>query len=347
MSLILGIETSCDETGVAIFDSNQKKVLSSVVFSQIKLHEIYGGVVPEIASRSHVEKIDLIVKHALEKADVTLEQIDAVAVTNRPGLAGSLLVGICFAKAIAWALNKKLIAVNHLEGHIFSSFLKDDGTQEEIEFPFLCLSVSGGHSSLYLVHDFGEYELLGKTIDDAAGEAFDKVAMLLGLGYPGGPAIEKLALKVNNQDFFKYPRLKNEKKNFDFSFSGVKTAVLYSLVKQDAFVIGEGIKKENMTEELQQKVASGLQCCVADILYDKIKLAFSRYPEIKAFAFVGGVASNKFIRAKLSELCAQYSKKIVIPALKYCVDNGAMIAFVGGYKLKKGEIADLSLDISL
>ena len=341
---ILGIETSCDETAAAVYDSENKRILSSSIFSQVKLHEVYGGVVPEIASRSHLEKIDLIVWHALQEASCTLEQIDAVAVTYKPGLIGSLLIGICFAKSIAWAANKKLIGVNHLEGHIFSSFIGEGGEILDLPFPFLCLSVSGGHTSLYLVKDFGEYEQLGQTLDDAAGEAFDKIAQLLGLGYPGGPVIEKLALEVGNKDFFHYPRTKNEKKNFEFSFSGVKTAVLYDLVKKGAFEFGIGPLEEKLTAELVQQVAASLQHCIADILYERIALAFERYPEIKAFSFVGGVAANKFIRGKLLKLCEENKKQFSVPPLKYCVDNGAMIAFVGAKKVEKGEDSPLTLD---
>ncbi len=191
--LILGIETSCDETGVAVYDTAAQKILSHELFSQIQEHAQYGGVVPEIASRSQLEKIHPVTLAALTQAGITLQDIDAIAVPTNPGLAGSLFVGLCYAKGITWALNKKLIAINHLEGHLFSSFLNSDGSYNNIPFPHICLSVSGGHTSMYLVEDFGKYHEIGQTIDDAAGEAFDKIAKILGFAYPGGPMIEKLA----------------------------------------------------------------------------------------------------------------------------------------------------------
>ncbi len=346
MARILGIETSCDETAAAVFDTDQKKILSSHLFSQVELHDIYGGVVPEIASRSHLEKIDTIIAYALEQAKLTLDDIDYIAVTQRPGLVGSLLIGISFAKGMAWATDKKLIGVNHLEGHIFSSFLREDGTvDEKLSFPYLCLSISGGHTALYIAHSFGEYELLGKTLDDAAGEAFDKVAALLGLGYPGGPLIEKYAAKVDNKDFYNYPRTKNIKKLLNFSFSGLKTAVLYDLVKRGAFDLKTGIIKGKMTLKLQQEVASSLQVCIADICEARIKLAFEKYPEIKAFAFVGGVACNKFIRGRLKALCDKKGTYFVVPPMRFCSDNGAMIAFVGSYKAEQGAFSSLEMDV--
>ena len=263
MPIVLGIETSCDETAAAVYDSDKKQILSNQLFSQIKLHEIYGGVVPEIASRSHLEKIDIIIEQALKQANKTLDEIDVIAVTSKPGLVGSLLIGLCFAKAIAWSKNKKLTApgdllrqgykglssealakeeatkerrlvgIDHIESHIFSSFLNDDfSINQNIDFPHLCLSVSGGHTALYLVEDFGKYKILGQTLDDAAGEAFDKIAKVIGLGYPGGAKIEQLASQVDFQDFFDYPRSKKLAKDLKFSFSGLKTAVLYDLVKK-------------------------------------------------------------------------------------------------------------------
>jgi len=201
MAIILGIETSCDETAAAIYDSDRKLLLSSVIFSQVKLHEIYGGVVPEIASRSHLEKIDIIIQAALDQANTNLNNIDYIAVTNKPGLVGSLLVGMCFAKSLAYAKNKKLIGINHLQAHIFSSFLKSDNTIENVPFPHICLSASGGSTVIYYVKNFGEYEIIGQTTDDAAGEAFDKIAKIIGFGYPGGAKIETAAKLVDFQDF--------------------------------------------------------------------------------------------------------------------------------------------------
>src|SRR5436190_11210845 len=225
--LTLGIETSCDETAAAVYHSTDG-LLSNALFSQIELHKNFGGVVPELASRSQLEKIAPIVEEALARADLTLDDIDTIAVTNMPGLPGSLLVGVCFAKALAYAKNKKLIGVNHLEGHIFSACIEN-----VIPFDHLCLTASGGHTSLYLVKNYGDYQLLGETQDDAAGEAFDKIAKLMNLSYPGGPIIEKLAQNVNFTDFYHYPRGKPH--TLQFSFSGLKTAILYDLIKKNAY----------------------------------------------------------------------------------------------------------------
>ena len=230
MPKILAIESSCDDTGAAVYVTENKdnKMLSSVLYSQIKNHKKFGGVVPEIASRSHLEKIRSIVESALNNAQISLDNIDIIAVTHKPGLPGSLLVGLSFAKALAWSKGKKLIGVNHLEGHIFSACIENN-----IPFPFLCITASGGHTALYIVHDYGKFELLGQTLDDAAGEAFDKVSKLIGLEYPGGPIIEQLAKEVNFQDYFDYPRAMPH--SYNFSFSGLKTAVLYDLIKKGAY----------------------------------------------------------------------------------------------------------------
>jgi N6-L-threonylcarbamoyladenine synthase len=334
---ILGVETSCDETAAAVYQTGVG-VLSNALFSQIELHIQYGGVVPEISSRSQLEKIRPIVERALVEASVTLDAIDVVGVTYTPGLPGSLLVGLSFAKAVAWAGNKKLIGVNHLEGHAFSASI-----EHTIPFPYLCLTASGGHTSLYLIHDFGIYQTLGQTLDDAAGEAFDKVAKLINLGYPGGPIIEKLAEKVGFQDFFHYPRPMAH--TLDFSFSGLKTAVLYDLVKRGAYNLEtkEFLKKDD--HYLQQQVASSFLVCVGDIFKQKLVRAFKEYPQIQAIAFVGGVACNQYLRKVLSSVSMQYNKPFFAPSPQYCTDNGAMIAFVAHYKAQKGEWSDFSLDI--
>lgn len=346
MAFILGIETSCDETAAAVYDSTCKSLLSSNLFSQIKLHEKYGGVVPEIASRSHLNKINIIVQQSLDNANIDLKDIDVVAVTNKPGLIGSLLIGLSFAKGLAWAQNKKLIGIDHLEGHIFSSFLQSDGSvRNDIFFPHICLIASGGHTSFYLVKGFGSYQLLGQTLDDAAGEAFDKVAKLIDLGYPGGPQIEKLASSVNFEDFLHYPRTKDKNKSLNFSFSGLKTAVLYDLVKKGAFDLNVGIIKNNLTSDLQNKVASSLLVCIADIIQAKVKLALKLYPEVTGVSFVGGVACNKFLREKLSNFCKSCNKQFIAPLPQYCGDNAAMIAFVGAYKAERFEFSDLDLDV--
>lgn len=334
---ILGIETSCDETAAAVYQEG-KGILSNALFSQIQLHKAHGGVVPEIASRSQLEKINPIVQQALTDAAITLADIDCVAVTNKPGLPGSLLVGVCFAKSIAWAQAKQIIGINHMEAHAFSPFLEHD-----VPFPHLCLTASGGHTALYLIKDFGNYTVLGHTVDDAAGEAFDKVARMLGLSYPGGPIIEKYASSVDFKDFFSYPRGKQNTLNF--SFSGLKTAVLYDLVKQNAYDM-QTKKLLNTSEELKQKVASSLLVCIADIFRQKIKCAVKEHPEIKAVTFVGGVACNKFIRHELKKLCEQKLKlPFFTPSPQYCGDNAAMVAFVGFYKAKRQQFSDLFLDI--
>jgi N6-L-threonylcarbamoyladenine synthase len=333
---ILGIETSCDETAAAVYHG-ERGILSNVLFSQIDLHKNFGGVVPELASRSHLEKINGIVAESLYRANCTLADIDVIAVTNKPGLPGSLFIGVCFAKTIAWATNKKLIGVNHLEGHAFSASI-----EHNIPFPHLCLTASGGHTSLYLIHDYGKYEVLGQTVDDAAGEAFDKIAKLLNLPYPGGPVIEKLAASIDFQDSFDYPR--GQTKSLDFSFSGLKTAVLYSLVKLGTY----NLKTKtllNHEEELKKQVASSLLVCVADIFEKKLKLAFEQYPHVKAVSFVGGVACNNYISDRLKQFCERRSRQFFKPSRQYCTDNAAMIAFVGNYKARRGEFDEQELDI--
>lgn len=346
MAKILGIETSCDETAAAIYDSKTKKIVSNSVFSQISLHEKYGGVVPEIASRSHLEKIGIIVRQALDDANLTLSEVDHIAVTHKPGLAGALLIGLCFAKGVAWAHNKKLIAVDHLEGHIFSSFLDEQGNvRTDVLFPHICLVASGGHTSLFLVKDFGAYEVIGRTLDDAAGEAFDKVAKLVGLGYPGGPKIEQLAREVDFKDFYQYPRTKKMTQILDFSFSGLKTAVLYDLVERGVYDLHKGIVENNLTLELQKKVSSSLLVCVSDVVKAKINLALKKYPEVRGVTFAGGVACNRFLRDQIAHLCDEWGRFFIVPHAKYCGDNAAMVAFVGGYKSEQGAFAELSLDI--
>src|SRR3990167_752906 len=334
--LVLGIETSCDETAASVY-SSKSQTLSNPLFSQIKIQQEFGGVVPEVASRSHLEKIRTIVQEALDKAKVTLDDINVIAVTSKPGLPGSLLIGLCYAKALAWATHKPLIGVNHLEGHIFSSFLENTPS-----FPHICLTASGGHTALYLVKGYGDYELLGHTVDDAAGEAFDKVGKLIGLTYPAGPAIEKLAATVNFKDFFKYPR--GRKETLDFSFSGLKTAVLYDLV--DKGILDLKTKKiVTIDPELQKQVASSLLVCINDIFIKKLKLALQEHPDVKAVTFVGGVACNKFITNNISRFCEPRGIEFFSPTPQYCTDNAAMIAFVGNYLAQQGKFSDITLDI--
>jgi N6-L-threonylcarbamoyladenine synthase len=335
--ITLGIETSCDETAAAVYHSTQG-LLSSALYSQIELHKKFGGVVPELASRSQLEKINPIVATALEQANITLDNVDVIAVTNKPGLPGSLLVGVCFAKAIAWAKGKKIVGINHLEGHAFSASIEHD-----VPFPHLCLTASGGHTSLYLVKGFGDYEVLGETQDDAAGEAFDKIAKLMNLPYPGGPVIEKLAREVNFQDFFHYPRSKH--KTLDFSFSGLKTAVLYDLVKQKAYDLSTKTFLRVGDEQFIKEVSSSLLVCMADIFEQKLALALENYPDIKAITFVGGVACNAYITERLKTFAASHTIPFFHPSRKYCTDNAAMIAFVGNYKVQQGHFSDFTLDI--
>lgn len=336
--LILALESSCDETAASVY-SDSRGVLSNTLFSQIDLHARYGGVVPEIASRSHIEKINTIVQQALEGARTTLADIDTIAVTQRPGLPGSLLIGVCFAKALAGACNKNIIGVNHLEGHVFSACIENT-----IPFPFICLTASGGHTALYYVRNFGDLEVIGQTTDDAAGEAFDKVAKLMGLPYPGGPIIEKLAAEVHFEDFFHYPRLKDVS-TLDLSFSGLKTAVLYDLVKRNAYNLQEKTFLAHNDRELQQKVASSLLVCIGDIFERSIERAFKRYPATKAFAFVGGVACNTYLKSRFKKLTEHLKRSFYTPSAQYCTDNAAMIAFVANYKAAQGDYSDLSLDI--
>jgi N6-L-threonylcarbamoyladenine synthase len=346
MALVLGIETSCDETGVGIFDSDKNEILLDLVFSQVKLHEIYGGVVPEIASRSQLEKIDVLVTQALDQAYIKFNEIDVVAATAGPGLIGSLLVGLCFAKAIAWSGNKKLIGINHLEGHIFSSFIKNDfSCSKDIPFPHICLAVSGGHTSLYLVSDFGSYTTISQTVDDAAGEAFDKTAKILGFGYPGGAIIEQLAEQVNFVDCFDYPRTKNKNGEILFSFSGLKTAVLYHLVKKGIYNIQKGLIIKEIPLELKQQIASSMLVCVADIFEKNLKIAIKNHENVKAITFVGGVACNQYIKNRLQVFCKKKGVQFFHPPKKFCTDNGGMISFVGGYKANQGIYSDFDIDV--
>lgn len=334
---VLGIESSCDETAAAVFTTNEG-IRSSMLFSQGELHQKFGGVVPEIASRSHLEKINSIVESALNRAEKTFDDIDVVAVTNKPGLPGSLLTGLCFAKGLAWAGNKKIIGVNHLEGHIFSACLEN-----KVPFPHLCLTASGGHTSLYIVHDYGNFTLLGTTRDDAAGEAFDKVSKMMELGYPGGPIIERLAQQAAFHDYFRYPRLKEH--DLSFSFSGLKTAVLYDLVKRGAYDLTAKQFLAADNNELKQQVASSLLVCIGDIFQDRLARAHAQHPTLKAVTFVGGVACNKYLKQRLATWAQHQGLSFFSPSPAYCTDNAAMIALVGHYKAQQGKFDDITLDI--
>lgn len=325
--LILAIESSCDETAAAVV-KNGREVLSSVIFSQIALHTVYGGVVPEIASRKHIEKINQVIEEALTEAGVTLKDIDGIAVTYGPGLVGALLVGVSAAKAISFATGIPLIGVHHIEGHISANFIEN----KELEPPFVCLVVSGGHSHLVVVKDYGEYEIIGRTRDDAAGEAFDKVARAIGLGYPGGPKIDKLA-KEGNPDAIRFPRAKVEESEYDFSFSGLKSAVLN-------YLNGCQMKGETIVEA---DVAASFQKAVIDVLVDHSMHAVRKYGFDK-FAIAGGVASNSSLRAAFEQRCKQENIKFYHPSPIYCTDNAAMIGVAGYYEYIKGVRSGLDLN---
>lgn len=357
--LILGIESSCDETAVAVYQVGgpDSTMLSNELHTQIALHQRFGGVVPELASRSHLEKINTVMTQALQKANVQLADIDVIAVTTRPGLPGSLLIGLCFAKSLAYALNKPIIGINHLEGHAFSPLIEPENRKgltaaNEVEVgpgraleSHICLTASGGHTALFLIKGYGDYEIIGQTVDDAAGEAFDKIAKLVGLPYPGGPVIEKLAREANFEDFYHYTR--GSGKSLDFSFSGIKTAVLYDMVKRGVYDLHA--KKFLLTgdaaEEEQKKIASSLLVCVGDIFKKKLTYALEAYPGIKAITFAGGVACNKYLKSQLGDWAAAHQLKFFFPVPHYCTDNGAMIAFVGAYKAAQGKFDSLDLDI--
>ena len=334
---ILGIESSCDETGAAVYDM-QRGLLSNELYSQVDLHAWHGGVIPELASRLHMEKIGIMVQQALDKAETTLDDIDVIAVTSKPGLPGALMIGVSYAKGLAFAAHKKLIGINHLEGHVFSACIEN-----HVPFPFVCLTVSGGHTSMYLVEDFGQYTLIGHTIDDAAGEAFDKIAKMMNLPYPGGPVIEKLAEQVAFEDFFKYTR--GSMQNNNFSFSGLKTSILYDLVKRGAYDLQA--KKFLKDDDLyfKQQVASSLLVCMGDIFEKKLGQVLKEYPQVKAISFVGGVACNKYLRRKLTDFAYKRKVQLFYPSGKLCTDNAGMIAFVGSYKAQQGLFDDLDLGI--
>jgi len=324
---VLGIETSCDETSVAIVDEH-KNILSHKIYSQIKEHAKYGGVVPEIAARSHVEVLPNLIKDALDGANVTLNDIDAIAATRGPGLIGGLLVGLMTAKGIAASIDKPLIGVNHLEGHALTVRLTN-----EVEFPFLLLLVSGGHCQILLVKGVGHYQKLGTTLDDAIGEAYDKVAKMLGLGYPGGPIIEQYA-KRGNPHKYSLPKSMVGREGCDFSLSGLKTAVRRI------------IDEIEITEDVRCDIAASFQYTVAHIIKDRLTNAIDIVENlsIKTLVVAGGVAANQYLKNEISTLIASKGMEMVAPPLKLCTDNAAMIAWVGIEKLRLNQLDSLDIE---
>ena len=324
---ILAIESSCDETAAAVV-VNGRDLRSNVISSQIALHTLYGGVVPEIASRKHIEKINQVIEQALADASMTLDDIDAIGVTYGPGLVGALLVGVAEAKAISYAKNIPLVGVHHIEGHISANYIENP----DLEPPFLCLVVSGGHTHLVKVLDYGKYEILGRTRDDAAGEAFDKVARAIGLGYPGGPKIDKIS-KEGNPDAIAFPRPKFEDSPYDFSFSGLKSAVLNYL---------NGCQMKGI-EINRADVAASFQKAVCDVLVEHAMIAVKE-SGLNRFAIAGGVASNSALRAAFEKACAERQIEFYHPSPIFCTDNAAMIGAAAYYEFIAGKRDGLDLN---
>ena len=324
---ILGIESSCDETAASVV-KNGREVLSNVISSQIDLHTLYGGVVPEIASRKHIERINQVIEEALTTAHMTLDDLDAIGVTYGPGLVGALLVGVAEAKAISYAKKLPLVGVHHIEGHISANYIENP----DLEPPFVCLVVSGGHTHLVVVRDYGKYEILGRTRDDAAGEAFDKVARAIGLGYPGGPKIDKIS-KEGNPEAIAFPRPKFEDSPYDFSFSGLKSAVLNYL---------NGCQMKGV-EINRADVAASFQKAVCDVLVEHAMIAVKE-SGLNKFAIAGGVASNSALRAAFEKACEERQIEFYHPSPIFCTDNAAMIGSAAYYEFIAGKRDSLDLN---
>ncbi|NTW70879.1 MAG: tRNA (adenosine(37)-N6)-threonylcarbamoyltransferase complex transferase subunit TsaD [Eubacteriaceae bacterium] len=325
-NFILGIETSCDETSVSIV-RNGREVISNIIYSQIAIHQPYGGVVPEIASRNHIKKISAITDQAFLEAGLKYHDVDAVAVTYGPGLIGSLLVGLSFAKSFAYGIGKPLMGVNHIDAHICANYIGN----EEVKPPFVTLVASGGHSHLILVEDYNRYKVLGQTRDDAAGEAFDKIARTLGLGYPGGPAIDKIAL-TGNPEAINFPRSYLEENSYDFSFSGLKSAVLNYL---------NSMHMKNLEYKVED-VAASFQMAVVEVLASKTVRAAVEYGT-DLVCLSGGVACNSLLRKITGELCTKNGIALSYPSLELCTDNGAMVACAGYYKFINKEFSSFDI----
>ncbi|MBQ7793461.1 MAG: tRNA (adenosine(37)-N6)-threonylcarbamoyltransferase complex transferase subunit TsaD [Clostridia bacterium] len=326
-TLILGIESSCDETAAAVV-ADGREVLSNVINSQIDLHKLYGGVVPEIASRKHIENISVVVDEALEKAGVTFDDITAIAVTYGPGLVGALLVGVSYAKALSFALGKPLVPVHHIRGHITANYI----AHPDVKPPYICLVASGGHSHIVRVDDYNDFEVIARTRDDAAGEAYDKIARVLGLGYPGGPLIDKLA-KEGNPHAVEFPRVQMAEGSLDFSFSGVKTAVINYLHKAEQK--GEEVNKADIAASFQQAVCEAL--CTHT-------LSAAKAAKVKTVALAGGVASNSCLRQMMTDMCKKEGIDVIYPPPVLCTDNGAMIASAGYFGYLREDFAGLDLN---
>ncbi len=324
---LMAIETSCDETSVAIV-KNGRTVITNQIYSQIDIHKKFGGVVPEVASRNHLEKIPYIIEEAVKESQISLPELDGIAVTYGPGLVGALLVGLSTAKAMAFGLHKPLIGVHHIDGHISANYIEDP----DLEPSFVCLVASGGHSHLVYVRDYGEYEILGRTRDDAAGEAFDKIARALGLGYPGGPLIDKKA-KEGNPHAIEFPRAYLEEDSYDFSFSGLKSSVLNFL--NSCKMKGQEIVVEDVAASFQQSV-------VEVLVHKTIKAAKEK--RVDRVYLAGGVAANSALRKEMKSLAQKEGISVGYPSRILCTDNAAMIAAAGYYQYKKGNIADLHLN---
>jgi N6-L-threonylcarbamoyladenine synthase len=329
---VLAIETSCDDTSVAVVDSDNR-VISMEAANQDKDHSLYGGIVPEIASRNHTHTLLPLVNRVLGKANLTLSDVDGIAVTNRPGLIGALIVGLTSAKSLSMALNIPFIGVNHLEGHLLAPFLKDDSYAPPTDFnyPFLALAVSGGHTSLYLVHDLGKYEIIGRTKDDAAGEAFDKFAKILGFEFPGGIKIDQLS-QTGDPNFVAFPRGMINDSSLDMSFSGMKSSGLRYV--------------QSITEEEKNKninsICASFQEAIVDTLVGKLDLAFKKY-KVKNVILTGGVSANSRLRAKTQEWAKRRKLLLAIPPLRYCTDNAAMIGLAGIQRLNRGETSAMGI----